>query len=109
VVSDDQPLRFENAGLRRLQELARRGDPNTIRQQIAGSLTPIVRLALRRSQGLPPVVEWVQRTLAGIAGSGSAAPEQYTKTITQLLCNALLRSPADDSSPIRASESMCGA
>ena len=80
-----------------LAALARRGDAVAsaeFRQRILTSLGPIVRLAVRRGEGLQPVVRWVRRMFATMADGRAMPDEQYTAEITQLLCAELLRSPA---------------
>lgn len=52
---------------------------------IGDGLAPIVRLALRRGEGLPPVVRWVRRTFAAMAGGRAVPPEQYADAITEVL------------------------
>jgi hypothetical protein len=76
---------------------ARRGDAAAgaeFRRRMKASLGPIVRLATRRGEGLPPVVRFIRKTFATMADGRPMPDDQYTAEITQLLCAELLRSPA---------------
>jgi hypothetical protein len=76
------------AVLRGLGDAAARTE---VRERMEASLAPIVRVAIRRGEGLPPVVRWVRRAFATLADGRAMPDEQYTAEITQLLCAELLR------------------
>ncbi len=92
---------------------ARRGDPVAdaeFRRRMSASLAPIIRLALRRGEGLTPVVRRVRETFATMAEGRPMPDEQYTAEITQLLCAELLRTSPNGAAPAHHDRaSVCGA
>ena len=69
----------------------RRGDPEArrLRHQLADSLVPLIRSAIRSGTGMPQLVNWVRAHLPPTppgAHSESSAP-----SLARLLCDTLLR------------------
>ena len=79
----------------RLAELAGGGD-EAAAAEIRERLCPIVRVALRRGEGLPSVVRWVRRIYETMSGGRDGPPDEYTPAIAQMLCRELLRGRSTD-------------
>lgn len=81
----------------RLDQLVRaKGrSPEEQQRDLEKSLTPMVRLALRKGIGIPALVHWVRSTYLRLSPNPHlGAPEQYAPQITRLLSATLLQ-PAD--------------
>lgn len=61
--------------------------------KLEGSLTPIVRLALRRGVGIPALVQWVRKAHAEMARDRQGTPEQFAPQIACMLARVLTRPP----------------
>src|SRR5262245_25782419 len=85
-----------------------RESPAAKPEDLQHTLAPLVRLALRRGAGAPPLVRWVRQTLTSVAGPTPAAPESYAPQITRLLCAALLEQERPGPSRPRAQDTLVG-
>jgi hypothetical protein len=76
------------------------------RADLEDLLLPLVRRALRRKNGPPALVVWVQRSLAALPETSPHDPDGAARKLTRLLCDFLLRQTKTDNP--RVAETVCG-
>ncbi len=79
--------------LRNLAAFLHRDGSDLAQSQLEERLRPIVRLALRRGEGIPEVVGWVRRAQANLVGTASR-PDQGAAEIARMLSATLMQAEA---------------
>jgi hypothetical protein len=85
---------FSLDNLRALSDRMQQNDSTAqqLRDELEGSLVPIIRRALRGGKGLPQLVSWVRRHLPTIS-AGRGRPDDVegaVPSLARLLCDTLL-------------------
>jgi hypothetical protein len=69
-----------------------------LQEEVEASLVPLIRCAMHRGVGLPPLVQWVRTTLSGL-GEGERTPAALARRLRANLLRQYEPGPRQVASP----------